>query len=621
MLNPISNKIENVWESWSIRVVMIFSLCLQIFLTLFSPLRKRMKNAYIQIFIWICYLMAESAAIFCVGHISSNQVSSNKIKLNTQNHLYAFWAPFLLVHLGGPDTITAFSLEDNQLWRRHMLGFITQFLFCAYVFLLTVPGNRLWIPIILVFVAGIIKYGERIYAMYLATSNHETTRLNKGIHYIRCYWSENLSQFHVAVRAYNNVTKKNIHEKVENLTSFSFTHAPRFTLRVVEVALNFYYDMYFNKFFLTYGYLFRFVTITCLLTALGVFHFDEGKRYKQGLNPFDITLTYTLMFGAVALDIIDLFMQLFSDRVVFFFPTFVEYFSFMRSILEVKRTRWSKCKKNPYTKFTQLSTLLPFRRWSESISGFNMISYSLYMMKKKKSSWLHYFNILSNGTIFMWLNEVKNPFILELWEFIFAELLYLRMYGDTRNKNEEIELRVFRNSSISEEIKINLINHMRREISLPQLLIKWHIATHLCYVQDIDDNVDKREFSKLLSDYMIYLLVMQNDMIPKEEGSDSDSDIKRMVDEIKVKLNPYLVKGDENEVEIWKRFVDKNLEGMLARELGMISDTSMKWEIISRVWVQLLLRVALQCTFSIHVQHLSKGGELISLVRMLYAFL
>ncbi|GFZ17719.1 transmembrane protein, putative [Actinidia rufa] len=38
----------------------------------------------------------------------------------------AFWAPFLLLHLGGPDTITAYSLEDNELWLRHLLGLVVQ---------------------------------------------------------------------------------------------------------------------------------------------------------------------------------------------------------------------------------------------------------------------------------------------------------------------------------------------------------------------------------------------------------------------------------------------------------------------------------------------------------------
>ncbi|GJN12070.1 hypothetical protein PR202_ga30315 [Eleusine coracana subsp. coracana] len=39
----------------------------------------------------------------------------------SEHRLIAFWAPFLLLHLAGPDNITAYSLEDNKLWKRHLL--------------------------------------------------------------------------------------------------------------------------------------------------------------------------------------------------------------------------------------------------------------------------------------------------------------------------------------------------------------------------------------------------------------------------------------------------------------------------------------------------------------------
>lgn len=41
--------------------------------------------------------------------------------LDAKYELTTFWAPILLLHLGGTDTITAYSLEDNELRRRHLL--------------------------------------------------------------------------------------------------------------------------------------------------------------------------------------------------------------------------------------------------------------------------------------------------------------------------------------------------------------------------------------------------------------------------------------------------------------------------------------------------------------------
>ena len=36
------------------------------------------------------------------------------------------WAPILLVHLGGQDGITAYNIEDNELWKRHVVTAVSQ---------------------------------------------------------------------------------------------------------------------------------------------------------------------------------------------------------------------------------------------------------------------------------------------------------------------------------------------------------------------------------------------------------------------------------------------------------------------------------------------------------------
>lgn len=50
-----------------------------------------------------------------------------------------------------------------------MFGFVFQVVAAVYIFVLTIPGNKLLIPTILIFIAGIIKYFERILALYLAS--------------------------------------------------------------------------------------------------------------------------------------------------------------------------------------------------------------------------------------------------------------------------------------------------------------------------------------------------------------------------------------------------------------------------------------------------------------------
>jgi hypothetical protein len=48
--------------------------------------------------------------------------------------LEVMWVPVLLLHLGGQDSITAYNIEDNELWSRHLLTAVSQVTVAIYVF-------------------------------------------------------------------------------------------------------------------------------------------------------------------------------------------------------------------------------------------------------------------------------------------------------------------------------------------------------------------------------------------------------------------------------------------------------------------------------------------------------
>lgn len=122
MVNPIPDSVRKIWDEWNIRGVILFSLSLQTVLISLAPLRKSTGNKLLVSVIWSAYLLADGVAYFGVGLITqrARDVPDGPDRSSKQpaesNELLAFWAPFLLLHLGGPDTITAFALEDNELW-------------------------------------------------------------------------------------------------------------------------------------------------------------------------------------------------------------------------------------------------------------------------------------------------------------------------------------------------------------------------------------------------------------------------------------------------------------------------------------------------------------------------
>uniref|UniRef100_A0A0D3G720 DUF4220 domain-containing protein n=2 Tax=Oryza TaxID=4527 RepID=A0A0D3G720_9ORYZ len=127
------------FKDWEIQILVLLSFALQLLLFFFGGLRRRTSRAWLRIFLWLTYLPADFIAVYALGYLSRHlpttandhiccQTCPGKTLLPSQIHhdFTLLWAPFFLVHLGGQDTVTAFAIEDNELWSRHLLNMIVQ---------------------------------------------------------------------------------------------------------------------------------------------------------------------------------------------------------------------------------------------------------------------------------------------------------------------------------------------------------------------------------------------------------------------------------------------------------------------------------------------------------------
>ena len=112
------------------------SLTQQVILLFFSGIRGRQGRSPKRILLWLAYQLADSTAMYALGNLSLSSTLR-------QHRLVAFWAPFLLLHLAGPDNITAYSFdfEDNKLWKRHLLTLVVHFLGAGYVVSKHIAGS------------------------------------------------------------------------------------------------------------------------------------------------------------------------------------------------------------------------------------------------------------------------------------------------------------------------------------------------------------------------------------------------------------------------------------------------------------------------------------------------
>ncbi|KAL3738308.1 hypothetical protein ACJRO7_019782 [Eucalyptus globulus] len=397
------DSISDLWNKWDIRGFVILSLLLQVFLILCATLRKKIVNRHIVFLLWLAYLMADPVAISGIGLISRSQGKLFAHAIEVDGALQAFWVSFLLLHLGGPNNITAFSLEDNSLWQRHLLGLIFQVSISIYVFVQVFPSDKsLMIPTMLVFLFGIIKNVERILTLNLSS----LPRLKKSMLTTKELTSDAYSKFVEELNdlgyVYSNEEEAKIAESIVVKHAYYFFQIFKFfiidlfytseerlisckyfskvsavdALRVISVELNFIYEMLHTKALTIrskWSYIFRFIAFIDVVMAFVLFNCFK----KHQLPKLDVEITYILLFGGIVLDVINLFVLIFFDwtiaRIMHYKRGPSKLDSFLHGLIstmdDMRKPRFATCKAKPNTNatYTVLHTPFIFQRWSESI--------------------------------------------------------------------------------------------------------------------------------------------------------------------------------------------------------------------------------------------------------------
>ncbi|CAN6372505.1 unnamed protein product [Urochloa humidicola] len=112
------------WEEWQLRFLVLANLAFLYFLFAAALLRKRRIPHWFRALIWLAYQGGDIVAIYALATLF-NRHKKDEVAAGGGGgggaHLDILWAPVLLLHLGGQDGITAYSIEDNENWRRHLL--------------------------------------------------------------------------------------------------------------------------------------------------------------------------------------------------------------------------------------------------------------------------------------------------------------------------------------------------------------------------------------------------------------------------------------------------------------------------------------------------------------------
>ncbi|KAM0912016.1 hypothetical protein ACQ4PT_013077 [Festuca glaucescens] len=143
------------WDKWQLRILVLGSLFVQYALFVSAAVRRCALPPLLRLLIWLAYLGGDALAIYALATLFNRNQQGQQ---HDGSGLEVLWAPVLLIHLGGQHMMTAYSVEDNELWRRHAITVVSQVAVALYVFYKSWSGEkRLLQAAILLFVVGIIR--------------------------------------------------------------------------------------------------------------------------------------------------------------------------------------------------------------------------------------------------------------------------------------------------------------------------------------------------------------------------------------------------------------------------------------------------------------------------------
>ncbi|XP_062013971.1 uncharacterized protein LOC133730387 [Rosa rugosa] len=679
MVQIIPQSVDKLWNEWDVRVMVLSSLCLQIVLILLGSRRKFSTQSWVRILTWTAYLSADWFATVALGMISTfqgdglqNSLTPNSAQGSSSNPnspaIMAFWAPFLLVHLGGPDTITAYSLEDNELWLRHLLGLLVQVSAALYIFLRSWTSSSLPLSLLAIpmFVVGIIKYGERTWALWSASSerlreslppitaaltpfkneNHESSgrvRLNYAAAIRK---ATHIQEGHALFKLFRHFYTDQIIEQKDVQLSDTMIQDHSFgdVFKLIEIEIGFMYDVLYTKAIVVHsltGVMFRAISLVCYISTFTVFCFIIDKKIYLTI---DVDLTYFLCAGAIALEIYAIFVQVSTDWTLY----------------------WLSKQERPlaYTIYQAISSfrsnLSLEKRWSESMGQFNVIEFCFKLKPPKCTGIPRFLAIYEMYSKHQ--HTVLEGVPIKMKQLIFEHLQDAKLVVDNAEQNSKFQVRsqvltwrgehaVEKSGCTDKYVKHCAANEVPFETSIAL----WHVATDICFYNDVDKNQkasdpnSKSKVSKLLSDYMMYILAICPFMLPQgigqilfrqicesattffDERRETISKTERLVGksasqvlyEMKSELNPRLDEfesgdgGKLNNVVLLEGCVLAHKLQALETEESWTSED--KWGMISRVWIEMLCYAASQCGWTEHGQQLRRGGELLTHVSLLMA--
>ncbi|XP_044952050.1 uncharacterized protein LOC123402218 [Hordeum vulgare subsp. vulgare] len=301
------------WLSDSVfRIVPLLSLLMHLILTVFSDSRRREGKGWKRGLLWLAYQLTDWGPAYVIGNLYLEKEPCGKM-------IVAFWVPFLLLQNARPDNISAYTIEDNELWLRVVIFVPLQSLGSILVVYRCILTNCCTTGLlrqasIIMLVVGLLKYVESAVALWLCNLSRIQKSFKK-LPPIDCSLiddyggGKNLKDeqallvahglFDICKGAFSDYSMEHMDRAA--VTSM-FSDQWKSMCKVVEMELSLMYDILYTKAAVVHtwpGYAIRVASPLLTATALVLF----GLQCKEGMHTEDQVISYVLLGTTFLLDL------------------------------------------------------------------------------------------------------------------------------------------------------------------------------------------------------------------------------------------------------------------------------------------------------------------------------
>ncbi|CAL4983952.1 unnamed protein product [Urochloa decumbens] len=580
------------WEEWQLRFLVLASLAFQYFLFAAALLRKRRIPHWFRALIWLAYQGGDIVAVYALATLFNRHKKDEVAAAGSDGgggaHLDILWAPVLLLHLGGQDGITAYSIEDNENWRRHLLVAASQITVAIYVFCKSwwFHDGRLLRASILLFVPGVFKCLEKPWALWnatvasianssdpqmtltfeeddrtLPTDTDDMDSLDKYVTAARgcvdkeakretpLFFDDKMSNdepYHLFVDL--------AHPYYIRLKNLQVMAAAKGTGRAeahgrVRVAVSRAFDRLYTKHMASYGGVLRAVVVIVTLAVVGLFRRrGESLPYARA----DVVVTYVLLCFTAALELISAAVVLGSglpetdDKLSQY--NLLAYLSRNRRRRRLRHAALLVGLKDQLDWLWPTAPPVPSRRVTELVH------------EHVVGGWMGYKDNAGGG----------------VWKGIRSVEDY-RRFNDSRGQRtlESAGLVATAGGGVGGGTAVERILRMPFDESV----VAWHLATELCYFDHVDvGGGSATRHGRAISEYMAYLLFVKPWMLMpgarRKLFRAAYVELRRMVEEEEESPSELEEEddGEYEETERWKKAKPRAMDEIARKIIRKLRD-------------------------------------------------